>query len=181
MRPADLSAEGGMTIIEVLVAITILAVALLPIVASMDSSTTLISTAERSEAALHVAEREIEHLHSLPYTEVALDGPPGTSPLPTDPRFYVAAGSPASYRWNVGSSPARYEPLLSGGTVSAAPTAWQSGRLGGTVHRFITWVDDPCCPGTQNYKRLTVAVTLDPPGRPKNPIVLSSLLRRRGV
>lgn len=178
MRLVDPTREEGFTVVEVLIAAIVLAVGILSVFSSVDNSQALVTTAERNEAATHVAEREMEYIKSLAYSSVALNGSPGTSSSVEDPRYYVSSGSPASYRWNHDSSPPRYEPVITGGTLSSTPTTWQDGRLSGTVHRFVTWVDDPCCAGAQNYKRITVAVTINGPARPRKPIILSSFVRK---
>nr|MBA2545475.1 hypothetical protein [Solirubrobacterales bacterium] len=55
---------------------------------------------------------------------------------------------------------------ISGGAVSSNPEPFTSGDVNGTIHRFITWQDDPSCPasqcpGNQDMKRLVVAILLD--------------------
>jgi hypothetical protein len=47
-----------------------------------------------------------------------------------------------------------------GATANPWKTSWNDGvRFSGEVFRFVTWVDDPCCTGTQDYKRISVVVT----------------------
>src|SRR3712207_6301993 len=100
MRAAELKAEDGVGLIEVMASAIVLVVGLLTMVGSLDSSRDLVTTAERKEAAAHVAEREIEAIRKLPYRLVALDAAPLPSSAPNDPRYYVSAGPPATYRWN---------------------------------------------------------------------------------
>jgi hypothetical protein len=56
----------------------------------------------------------------------------------------------------------------------------------GCLYDFVRWVDDPrCsatdCPGTQDYKRVTVAVTVTSstgsalPGGPQKPVIVSAV------
>jgi type II secretory pathway pseudopilin PulG len=176
VRAADLRSEGGFTLVEVMAAALVLVLGLLSVVASIDSSRDLVTTAERKEAAAHIGEREIESIRSLPYPSIALDAAPSSSSSENDPRFYVTSASPPTYRWNQSDTPPSYEEFVTGGGLSSAPTPWQDGRLSGSLHRFVTWVQDPCC-GSQAYKRVTVAVTLNGPGYPKKPTVLSSIVR----
>ena len=71
------------------------------------------------------------------------------------------------------------------GDSTANPQGWTtiapSGgtRLSGNLYRFITWVKDPnCvasgCGGANDYKRVTVGVTV---GGMKKPVVVSTLVR----
>jgi type II secretory pathway pseudopilin PulG len=183
VRAADLSREDGLGIIEVLVAAIVLIIALLAAVAAIDGSRTLVNTSERKEAAANEAERALEQLESLPYASAGLTAAPGTSTNPDDPRVHVQPGTPASFRWNIAETPAKYESIVTeGGTISPIPLTWSNpdGRLKGTIHRFVTWVDDSATPAptaTKDYKRLTVAVTVDGDAPPRKPIFLTSLMR----
>jgi hypothetical protein len=94
---------------------------------------------------------------------------------PKDPLNYVQ-GTSYAYDW---TSPSTVEPLVTGGTLAPTST-WQDGRLGGNVYRFVTWVDDPCpvCTGTQDYKRVTVAVTVTTGPLRVSPFLATTFVRR---
>ena len=177
--------ESGFTIVEVVVATLIAGVGLLATVAAFDTSRDLVSLSERIEAAIHIGEREVERIHSMRYGAVALDAAPAGSSDPRSPAFYVQTGPAPSYRWNQKGPTAspQYEPLVidaTAGGLNAAPTPWSDGRLAGSIHRFVTWVDDAACgalcPEAGDYKRVTVAVTIEGAGGPRDPILVSSIV-----
>jgi Tfp pilus assembly protein PilE len=74
---------------------------------------------------------------------------------------------------------------LSGGTI-APVTSWSGGGLSGNVYDFITWASDPTCsqtaspgsicPTSNNYKRVTIVVTLDGASQPSKPAIVSDFV-----
>jgi hypothetical protein len=58
-------------------------------------------------------------------------------------------------------------------------STWNDGqsRLSGSIYRYVTWIDEPHVPGTQNAKRITVAVTVDQVSTHgfKRPVLVSSI------
>ena len=182
--------ESGFTLVEVMVAALVTAVGLLAMVGVFDGSRKLVSQSERKEAAVHVGERAMEKILGQSYASVALTSTPTrVGSDPDDPRYYVTGDNPPRFQYNRENTSAT-EPFVvdaTQGTLSGSPTDWQDGRWSGTVHRFVTWVDDPnCrsadvvgpdpCPGTEDYKRVTVAVTIRGEGGPKKPILLSAVI-----
>jgi hypothetical protein len=138
------------------------------------------------EAASHIAEQSVEELRTVPYSSLALDGTPASSTSPTNPGYYVgSSGTGATYRWNQSSdAPTPHTEQLvinsTSGKVPAAATTWSDGRIAGKVYRYVTAVNDPNCSDTlcpgDDYKRVTLAVTVDNVGGPKNPIIVSALM-----
>jgi Tfp pilus assembly protein PilE len=72
-------------------------------------------------------------------------------------------------------------------TGALAPvTAWSDGNLSGYVYDFVTWTSDPTCsqsstPGSvcatsNDYKRVTIVVTLTGVTEPSHPVILSSFV-----
>jgi hypothetical protein len=69
--------------------------------------------------------------------------------------------------------------------VQPGPETWTDPKSGvtGKLYRFVTWVNDTkcgpdpatLCPGSQDYKRITIALTVDGNGGPKKPILVSSI------
>ena len=168
--------QRGFTLIELLIAALICVIGLMAMMATLDSSRTLVTTAERNEAATHEAEQEMERLFAMPYAQLGTATAPATSADQTDPRHWVQTGN--RYRWNQ-SSTSQDENLVFGGSYTMTPSAnWTDGesRLSGTVWRFVTHYDDPSVAGTTNAKRITVAVTIDGDQAPTKPIVLSSIV-----
>ncbi len=74
---------------------------------------------------------------------------------------------------------------VSGGALAPA-TAWTDGRFSGYVYDFVTWTSDPtcsqgskpgsACPTTNDYKRLTIVVTLTGATQPSHPAIVTAFL-----
>jgi prepilin-type N-terminal cleavage/methylation domain-containing protein len=161
-----LADQRGMSIVEVMVAALVLAIGVLATMNVVLGSRDLTTTSEKLEAATHVAEKELEALQSLRWTAQAHTATPASGPAP-----YTVSSN--VFQWPTGATGAAVV-LPSTGAVPNTATSWSDGRLNGSVYRFVTWVDDACCTGTENYKRLTVIVTIN--GRPAldNPVVLTT-------
>ena len=173
-----------MSLFEVMMAMVIVLTALVATALSIDSSRHSNNKSEYRAAAGHVAEKELERIQSLRYGSVLLDSAPATSTDPNDPGYYVTAGP--AYRWDQrtgGSTSTEPLAIASGGAclpapcLAASPTSWSDGRLSGKVYRYVTWVDDTVCgtvcPGSSDFKRVTVAVT--EAGDTNRPPVLTSV------
>ena len=187
-------AESGFTMIEMIIAIFVTTAGVLALIGTLDMSRRLTTLSEMKEAASHIGEQKMEELRTLDYDRLALNGTPASSTDPLDPGYYVSTSSgTATYRWNQKSdAPTPHtENLLictavgtgcpETGIVSAAAESWSDGRVSGKIYRYITTVDDAqctiaVCPGSSDYKRVTVAVTVDQDGGPKNPILFSALV-----
>jgi prepilin-type N-terminal cleavage/methylation domain-containing protein len=189
-----LAAEAGFTLVEVLVAIVILAVGAIAVVSTFDSSRKLTTDAEIRDVAATLARGEIERLESLSWSNIALAAAPtkNSGATTTDPTYYISTtgcpGSAAScYQWDSSSTSSREAFVINASTTdtTANPKTWEeaistsngSVRVSGSMYRFITWVNDSlckaaACSGSEDYKRLTVAVTSS---RLKSPVTLSTL------
>ena len=180
-----LGEEAGFTLMELISAMLVTVIGVVALISTLDSSRELIGFSERKESAVHVAQRELEQIQSLPYADIGLNGAPAACASPCDenePAFYVTG---AWYRWNqrpwgekcAASGVPRLdcERLVTTGQVDPVreeivengPTG--SVRLRMHLQRFITAVDDDCvkqppnvagCTGALpgDYKRITVAV-----------------------
>lgn len=97
--------EHGYSMIELLVAITLLLVGILAAVGALDSARTLTAVAERQTSMAHRAQQELERVQSLPYAQIGLKQPLASV---TDPYYSAPAGScPATpggaaptYQWD---------------------------------------------------------------------------------
>jgi prepilin-type N-terminal cleavage/methylation domain-containing protein len=184
--------EAGFTLVELLVAMSVLLIGIVATFGVFASSKNANLVSQRHEVAVHQAQREMERLRALKYTELGLMTPlPTHSNDPNDPNYRIQAnGNFLVKTSDCGGSnqPPCEEPLVSGddSRVEPGPTPFYVGETGaavsGKVYRYVTWRDENCttCTGTQNTKRLYVAVTIDPvPGRPnigpKKPVWLSSI------
>lgn len=172
---ARLATEHGFSLIEMVVAVALAGVALTAIVGSFDSSRDLIGRAERIETATHIGEQELERLMGQDFATVATSSLPVYDSSQYDPRYFVKADG-SGYQWDH-SEATRVEPFVAASGTLAPSSAWTDGstRLSGNVWRFVTWVDDPNITGTENAKRITVAVTVS--GKtPTKPITFTSIL-----
>ena len=182
-----------MSLADVLLALVIGLAGLMATVVSIDSTRSLNNGSEYRSAAAHIGQKELERVRSLPYGSVLLDSAPATSTNPTDPGYYVTAGSPPTYRWDQrtgGSTATAPLAIATGGVCTPAPVSlplrpsWTDGRLSGKIHRYVSWVDDTACgaacPGTTDLKRVTVAVT-ENRDRPRQPVLVSTLVTDPGA
>lgn len=168
-----------MTIVEVLVAMVLLAVGVLAMITTFDSSRDLVSTGEQSGIAAHQGELAIEKALSLDYKQIALATTPAHSSTPSSPDYYANVGG--TYQWDQSASPRPADPVVVdavNGQLTHVST-WNDGqsRLSGSIYRYVTWIDDPQIAGTQDAKRITIAVTVDNNG-PKglrNPVLVSTI------
>ena len=183
--------------IELLVAMALIAGGLAALMGVFSSSEKLSTNSEKLMAASHVSQRELEAILALRYDQIGLTSIPSGSASRTNPNFYVvsdaatcAAATPAAtsapcFRWDR-SNTSQMENFCatsstlpcSTGTVDPGPTSWGSGRLTGSIYRYVTWVRDSCptCNGSTDMKRVTIAVTVDGPNAPKVPIINSTIV-----
>jgi type II secretory pathway pseudopilin PulG len=172
--PSRRPSEEGLTIIEVVVAALVLALAAMATFGVLTAATKNAQRAEASQVALNRAQSELEVLRSLEDSQLALTAAPPHSASELSPNFRVSGGTFATVRQPLGS----YANLvvnrgseyggdeIEGGIVNPGPTAFTSGDVKGKIYRYIVWRDDPSCPaatcpGTQDFKQIVVAVKLD--------------------
>jgi prepilin-type N-terminal cleavage/methylation domain-containing protein len=192
--PKNFNSQAGFTLVEMLVAMVVLLIGIVATFGVFASSKNATLASQRHEVAVHEAQREMERLRAFRYTELGLTSMPSTSTDPDNPNYRVQSGNKFRSKTNPapcggsGQPPCNLdEDLVSGGLIDPGPETFTVGETGqavtGKVYRYITWRDENCttCTGTQNTKRVFVAVTIDAvPGRPgigpKKPIWLSSIV-----
>jgi hypothetical protein len=174
-----LAAEHGFGILEAVMAAAVFLAFAGAAFAMLVDSQKRSANAERHEAAISLAQREVERLRQYGYAELGLTANPtaaaaGSSVNPDNPAEYVSGGNlrvRSNFRdRNSGPPPgvdAAGEPFVSPLTtgVSPAPQRMTSSGYSFDVHRYVTWVNLSCvmggtdrCPGAQDGKRITVAV-----------------------
>lgn len=161
--------EAGFTMVEVLVAILILATGAIAILGVFDTSTRNTFRAEQAQVAINRAQRELEQIRQLPYDDVGLTVTPGHVGDPKDPRYRVS-GNNFALGWD-GTTASNYADMVvngvgnvTSGTIAPGPTSFASGDVSGKVYRFVVWQNDPncgTCAGSHDYKRVVVVVKLD--------------------
>jgi hypothetical protein len=174
-----LAAEHGFGILEAVMAAAVFLAFAGAAFAMLVDSQKRSANAERHEAAISLAQREVERMRQFGYAELGLTANPtaaaaGSDANPDNPAEYVNGGNlrvRSNFRdRNSGPPPgvaAAGEPFVAPLTtgVSPAPQRMTSSGYSFDVHRYVTWVNLTCvmggtdrCPGAQDGKRITVAV-----------------------
>ncbi|MGI8862886.1 MAG: type IV pilus modification PilV family protein, partial [Solirubrobacteraceae bacterium] len=192
------AAADGFTIIEMMVALVILLVGILGTFDVFVSSGHATHVSEGQEVEIHQAQRELERLQSLPYSQMGLTSAPSVSANQSSPDFYVTTSATAgcpSFQWNQspGATNATDQLVVNncvynGNTFTAgtvAPTSTVSDSQSTyTIYDFVTWVNDSLCapgvgcPVNNDYKRLTVEVTNASSATlaPTSPVLVSAIV-----
>jgi prepilin-type N-terminal cleavage/methylation domain-containing protein len=163
LRP--LADERGMTLIEVVVATLILALAALATFGILASATRNAQRAKASQVTLDLAQEEIERLRGVPYDELAITSLPTHATNSLNPNYRVQAGNFALRRNPVSEQ----APLVVNEEIGFSRQSEftsgnpNSGGVTGTIYRYVVWRNDPSCPetqckGQQDYKQVVVAV-----------------------
>ena len=171
--------DDGFTLIELMVAISILIVGIMGMFMGFITSQRASAVAERETSMAHIAQQQIEFVQGVPYSQVGLSSTPATSTDKTNPDYYVAGGSTPTFQWNrtTGATENLDIDTTTPGVVTPVQN-WSEGRYSGKIYQFVTWTTDPncspACPSSQDYKRITVAVTSST-GSP-SPVYVSSVI-----
>ena len=180
------SRQDGFTLIEVLVAVMLIAIGILSVVGVLNMSRRLTLVAERQTTLTHQAQQELERVAALPYGQIALTTTPSHSTDASNPDFYVNG---TNFQYDRTDS-SKVEPLVvdPGGVLTPAgdgsTSTWSAGSLSGKVYTFVTWhYDSVCgtgttalCSSSQDYKRVTVMVTLNHATHPSKPVMASTIV-----
>jgi Tfp pilus assembly protein PilV len=191
--------ERGFALAEMLVAIVILVAGTTATFSLFSSSKALSTAAQRHEVAIHVAQSELEKLHSTPYAQLGLSRPPvSSSLLETDVTklgFFTTAATTDATSFTVKSaSPtggAVNEKLVltdsaPSGTVDPGPSTFNVAGVTGKIYRYVTWRPENCgtdtagreyCPGNRDTKRLLIEVKPDtsPRSGPQKPVWVATI------
>jgi len=177
------SGEEGLTLIEVLIAALVLALAASATFGVLAAATRNAQRAQATQVALDRAQEEMEKLHSLSYSELALTVTPAHDTRTLNPNYRVSGANFATKREPLGE----YAPMVvnngslygggavEGGLVTPGPIPFRDGNVSGRLFRYVVWRNDPSCPesavgsedfcpGNQDYKQIIVAAQLDTPG-----------------
>jgi hypothetical protein len=169
------SEEEGLTLIEVLMAAVVLALAALATFGVLAAATRNAQRAQATQVALDKAQEEMEKLHSLPFSELQMKGTPQPSPSTLNPNYRVSGPNFAVKREPLGE----YAPMVIDVDrevgVLPGPIPFRDGNVSGRLFRYVVWRNDPTCPesevltedfcpGPHDYKQIIVAVQLNTPG-----------------
>ena len=170
--------EDGFTVFEMLVASTLLVIGMMATLLAFDSATRNTYRLKQSQVVLDRAQQEMEMIRALPFTQIALTSNPAGSTDVNSPAYRVSNGRYALVRDPVGSyADVVYNgsSLFGGGSVAGGTIAPQStvtsGDMTMRIYRYVVWQNDAncpnsgaagtvTCPGTQDFKRVIVAVRL---------------------
>lgn len=167
--------EDGLTLIEVLIASIVLALAAMATFGVLAAATRNAQRAQATQVALDKAQEEMEKLHSLPYDELVLKGSPQRSIDPLNPNYRVSADNSAyAVRRDPIGVYAQMVVDVETGKLISGPIPFKEGNVSGKLYRYVVWRNDPqCpesengledfCPGPRDYKQIIVAAKLDKP------------------
>ena len=165
--------EGGMTIAEVMIALLILAGGSLAVLNLITAAAHNSYRSEQSQVVNDRLQQEMEKIVRLSFSRIALTGVPSDSTSTNNPAWRVQGTNYSITQDGTQPLPLVYNgsALQSGGSVSGGivdptPIHFTSGDVGGTIYRYVVWRNDPSCsevtcPGTQDMKRVIVAIALD--------------------
>lgn len=175
--------EAGFTLIEVVAAMSILAVGFLTLTTAATTGLRLVVQGRQRQVATEAVNARLEHLRNIPYVQVALSSQPSHSTDADNPDFDVnTAGT--GYDYEGGGT--TYETLIvdtADGQVIHIEDPVVVGSTELIVYQYVTWVDDSGVVGTQDYKRVTIVATFKTAGtsgRPKT-VQVSALLTSGSV
>jgi prepilin-type N-terminal cleavage/methylation domain-containing protein len=157
-----LTAQDGMTLIEVVVAALVLALGSLAVLSLVSAGARNSYRAEQSQVVSDRLQYEMEKAHQLAdsadYDRIALSQAPAASSDPNDPAYRVSGTSYAVNRDGTG-----LEPMLFNGGGLAPVSSFSSGDVHGTIHRFVVKEPSSVCPPPNDgcLKRVIVSIALD--------------------
>jgi hypothetical protein len=175
-----MSAESGISVVEVLVAAVILALSALAIATLSSGATHSTFRAEQDQVVVNRLQNELEHIRQLPFSQVVLTAKPTHSTDIADPAARVSAdgtqfdlnrnGTDTKLLAYAGGTTPDGKPVGCGGTgqpacgVNPGPEPFQSGDVSGKIYRYVTYPGVPAnCPGcsADYFKQIVVAIRLD--------------------
>ena len=176
--------ERGLTLMELLIAMVISSVGIAATVGVFGASDRTTLSAQRSGVGAQQAQLELDRLTKLEYGELSMTSTPAHSNDTKNPNYRVngttfttAAGAEEMVLVAEGGDTPQVDPGPQTFTVGSGNSA-----VTGKIYRYVTWRDETCpagvCDTTQDSKRLTVAVTIDPVGSatPRPPLWFSTVM-----
>lgn len=152
------SDDRGMTLVELLIALSVLGLVLLGLAGTITVSYAEVQLARSRQVAEAAANKRLEELRDIDYSQLALATAPTHSTDATSPDYFVkSGGSEYDYTGN-DDDEALIVDTISPGPVPHIESPVTVGKTVVDVYQYVTWADDPGIPGTQNLKRMTVVV-----------------------
>src|SRR4051812_34655267 len=180
-RPARASrqvakSELGMTLVELMVAISILAIVMSGLALSIGVDYKAVALARARQVAESVANQRLEELRDVDYDSMALSSQPVHSTDSSNPDYYVSSNGVNYDVTGTGQNEVLIVDTAGPGPVVHVESPVTVGTTVVDIYQYVTWVDDPGIAGTQNLKRLSVIVQYH-----SVPTVGSSKLLRESV
>jgi prepilin-type N-terminal cleavage/methylation domain-containing protein len=154
--------EDGFTIIELMAALSVLAVGFFSLAGAMGLGLKQVALGRQRQSAAEIANGRLEHLRDYPYEEVALSSQPEHNTDETDPDNGVSIDG-ITYDVPGVTEPEKLIVDTADGKVLHFEDPVQVGTTFMKVYQYVTWVDDPDITGTQDYKRVEIAVVFKTP------------------
>ncbi len=147
----------GMGLVDLMVAISILALVMTGLALSIGVNYKAVALARSRQVAEAAANKRLEELRDVDYASMALASQPTHSTDPDSPDYYVSTDG---VNYDV-TGAGRNEALIVAAGTGPVVHIESPVTVGTTVvdiYQYVTWVDDPAIAGTQNLKRLSVVV-----------------------
>jgi type II secretory pathway pseudopilin PulG len=147
-----------MTLVELMVAISIIAVIMTGLALSISVNYKAVALARNRQVAESVANQRLEEMRDIDYASLALSSQPSHNTDATNPDYWVSTNGLTYDVTGTGNT----ETLIvntATGPVQHIETPVTVGNTVVDVYQYVTWVDDSSIPGTQNLKRISVVVS----------------------
>lgn len=153
--------DDGFTIIELMAALSVLAIGFVALAASLGAGFKQITLGRQRQTATEIGDARIEHLRNVPYDSLAMSSAPSHSPDVDNPDYFVSEGDGSMYDY---TGQGDTEPLIVDTGAGQVPHIEDPLTVGATtmsVYQYVTWMDQP-----NDVKRLTVVVVYRPAAIP---------------
>lgn len=153
-RNAD---ERGISLVELVVAITVMAIIMSGLALSLSVDYAAVALARTRGVAEAAANKRLEEFRDVDYASLALSSQPQNSADTTNPDSFVSSNG-ATY--DVSGKNEKEDLIVAAGTGPVAHLEADV-TIGTTVidvYKYVTWVDVPSIAGTHNLKRLSIVV-----------------------
>lgn len=154
LRPA--SSEDGFTIVELMAALSILAIGFFSLAGAMGLGFRQVALGRQRQTATEVGNGRVEHLRNVPYEAVALTSQPVQDPDPNEPDSFVSSDGT---QYDV-TGDGDFEDLIvdeAGGQVLHLEDPVTVGKTVMEIWQYVTWFDQ-----ANEIKRLTVVIVYKP-------------------
>jgi prepilin-type N-terminal cleavage/methylation domain-containing protein len=169
--------EQGFTMVEVLIAMTLMSVGIAATLGVFGGAGRTTVVAQQNDVSVAQAQAAIDQISTMNYDKVGLTSTPASSTNPKNPGYRVSGSTLLIKTGLTENFVLSSDPGQSAAAIDPTPTTFAVGTgnatITGKIYRYVTWRDETCqsgvCDGTQNTKRITVAITVDQVGT--NPVM----------